>query len=481
MLQLTFPEALKETFLLLAVLTGLCFTFGFFFLLFLKNLSSRGRLIALLMALLPLAWPSLNLAFLLRSALSYTGPIPTFLRSLGLTWAEAPPLWGTSFTLFLNLFPYVVMSCFLALRTKEKSWDFAATHFRLSNAFLIRKFIFPTSLPYLGAGTLAVLFEALSDFGASSTWNLSTLSTTLVRTWFSLFSLEAAKLFAFGLMVVSVSIFAAEKLFPIKSEKSQFPLMEKRKLPPFFTWLGAFLTLMICTFGFLLPLLELLRLADWSRWDTFMIPTINTMAWTLLFSVLVATLSLGQQILSHLSPRDPFEAPLQTLKWGYALPGTLLAVSALPVLTLLRNSWNWPETVVFGTGLVWFYWVKFNFLSSRYLENHFRSLTENQKLLVQETSPLPTLTRWWIMLGWAKSFYFPIVGILLVDISKELPLILMLRPAGFHNLMTRSYDFISEGFWNLAALPSLILLGFGLLGIFFVLISLRRNSYDTNS
>ncbi|MFN7263020.1 MAG: hypothetical protein ACK5UJ_04375, partial [Pseudobdellovibrionaceae bacterium] len=110
-----------------------------------------------------------------------------------------------------------------------------------------------------------------------------------------------------------------------------------------------------------------------------------------------------------------------------------------------------------------------------------RSLTENQKLLVQEASPLSFMTRLWILLGWARSFYLPIVGLLLVDISKELPLMLMLRPAGYHNLMTRSYDFISEGFWNLAALPSLLLLGFGLIGVLFLLLSLQRNSYDTNT
>ncbi|MFN7453832.1 MAG: hypothetical protein ACK5RO_04140 [Pseudobdellovibrionaceae bacterium] len=480
-LQITFPEALKETLVLLTLLTTLCFVAGFLFLLFLKNLNSKWRLVALFVSLLPLAWPSLNLAFLLRSSLSFTGPLPSLLREMGLNWPELSPLVGTTLTLFLNLFPYVVISSFLALKAKEKSWDFAASHFRLNNRYLIRKFVLPASLPYLAAGTLAVLFEALSDFGASSTWNLSTLSTTLVRTWFSLFSLEAAKLFAFGLMLIAFSIFSAEKIFPLKSEKSQFPLMERRRLHIGWTWAGSLLSLLIFSLGFLLPLSELLRLADWSRWSSFLQPALNTLGWTLVFSLLVAGLSLLQQIVSHLSPKDQLEVPLQTLKWGYALPGTLLAVSALPLLTTLRNEWEWKESLVFVVGLVWFYWVKFNFLASRYLDNHFRSLTENQKLLVQEASPLSFMTRLWILLGWARSFYLPIVGLLLVDISKELPLMLMLRPAGYHNLMTRSYDFISEGFWNLAALPSLLLLGFGLIGILFLLLSLQRNSYDTNT
>jgi iron(III) transport system permease protein len=349
------------------------------------------------------------------------------------------------------------------------------------------KIILPSARPAIVAGLLLVAMETLSDFGSVSFFGVSTLTTGIYNAWISFDDLILANRLSFYLLVFILVLFVLENLSrkkaqyhtPIKSgikKKSSIDLKGKK----------AFLACLFCSvvffISFLFPVLQMLywtinypkHLADLNLVKLI----VNTMLLVFLSSFFLILLSFISNYGNRVT-RSKFLNILTTFSVsGYAIPGIILAVSFITFISWFDNTVinflgiKTIKSVFIGSilGLILVYFIRFyslasNGIKSSYLKINY-SIDESAYLLGY--SKFKTFTN--IHIPFLKNSML-LVGVLIaIEIIKELPITLVLRPFNFETFATTAYIFASQDLLEAAAAPSLFLI---IIASFFILITSR--------
>lgn len=427
--------------------------------------------------IVPLAFPAYVLAFVYLGLLDYAGPVQTTLRaSLGavpapLRMLAAPE--GVIVVLTLALFPYVyllVRASFTAagLSSFEAGRSLGRGALRVFFTVCV-----PAARPAIVAGLSLALMEALADFGAVSVFGFDTFTTAVYKTWLGMFNLAAAAQLASLLMLFMLLLIAGERLHRRAVFRTESRLLKPHRIR--LTGLHAFAATafvgLVVTLATVVPLVQLLVWA---------LPRIHELAEPRLLQPLFSSLTLGLSgavltvgaglimvIASWRAPRR-LQMAAELAATGYAIPGTVLAVALLATAATLDRHLGWTlagsAVLLLMAYLIRFAraaWGPLDAVAARIRPHHVevaRSLG---------ASRLQVLTRVFVPLlrpGLVSAFLLTAV-----EVIKEMPATLLLRPFGWDTLSVRVYELTAEGQWERAAIPALVLVALGSLPAFVLL------------
>jgi len=418
---------------------------------------------------LPLAFPTYVLAFIYLGMLDYAGPVQTAWReSLG----ASPALFeamsrpgGVLFILILAFYPYVYLLARAAfvgggLAAFEASRSLGQgpvrTFFRVS---------LPVARPAVVAGLALALMEALADFGAVSIYGFDTFTTAIYRTWLGMFNLTAAVQLASILMLFVFLLLGVER-FSRSSRAGQVerrPTGHRIRLTGSRGWLATAVQLVVLMIAVVLPLIQLLVWA-WPQLSDLMDARLVRVVFNTMLLGLSGALAvvLGGILLLAATYRGSRKQQLlgEVAALGYAIPGTVLAVAIM--LAFLKFDRVAGTTLAGGmAALVMAYLIRFVRVAWGPLDS-VAGRIRPQYVEVARSLGVP---RWYRLSRINLPLLWPglITAFLLalVEVAKEMPATLMLRPFGWETLAVRIYELTAEGQWEMAAVPALILVGLG--------------------
>jgi iron(III) transport system permease protein len=452
--------------------------------------------------LLPLAMPAYVLAYAWTDALQFSGPLQTALREAfgwrGALWPDVRSFGGAVPLFVLCLYPYVYLLTRAALGERAVRLMEAA---RLLGAPMRRRVLqvaLPMARPAIAAGTALALMETLADYGVGAYFGLTTFSTGIYKAWLVMNDRIAAAQLAAVLLLVVAALLMAERTAQRRlrfagSRNAAAAGAEAR--PLHLRGLGRVAVLLLCALpvlmGFVLPVLWLARMlwqeamhadfglplarfAEWA-WASFRLAGMAALAATALALALGFALRQG--------PGGPGGRLLQpaarTLSLGYAVPGAVIAVGILlPAGWLQAQFPNAGVTaLVTGTlfGLIYAYLVRFSAVALQSVEAGYArvpgTIDETARML---GSGAPRLF-WRLHLPLLQRSAWAAALLVFVDVMKELPATLVLRPFGSDTLAVVAYNFARDERLAEAALPSLAIVAVGLIPVMMLSRALRHN------
>lgn len=425
--------------------------------------------------ILPLAVPTYVMAYLFVDLLQFSGPIQTTLRAiLGMDslWFFPDPrsLSGAIWSFSFCLFPYV----YLITRTAflERSGRLIEVSETLGYSPLkgFFKLVLPMARPAIFAGMALALMEVLADFGAVSYFGVQTFATGIFKAWLSFGDRVAAVQLALGLLSFVLLIFFIEQ-----SSRSKLRYASSSRGRPLAKSLAGKRAVFAFTFcsatllcGFLLPAFALLQLL-FKQGLTADIRYLDWLTNSLVVSILTAVISVVLAVFFaysvRMNPRLSWVNRL--LGFGYALPGAVLAIGILSFLEIFQLAWWMSASMLV---LVYAYLVRFLSSSLQSVETGLARITPS----MDASAALLGLSRTQIL----KRVHVPLLKrslitaglFVFVDVMKELPATLLLRPFNFDTLAVATYQLAADERLAELALPSLTIV---LVGLFPVLVLSR--------
>ncbi|MCC5794249.1 MAG: iron ABC transporter permease [Chromatiales bacterium] len=451
--------------------------------------------------LLPMAVPGYVMATAMVGITEFDGPLHQLLRVfLG---SDARPwrlsgLGGVVFALTLVLYPYVYLlarNAFLSqgARSLEVGQSLGAS--RLRSFFTIS---LPLARPWLAAGALLALMEALADFGTVAVFNYDTFTTAIYRAWYGMFSVQSAlQLSGVLILAVIIVVIAEQRLRGSRLYTSlqaggahdPRPIVLRGSL----RWLATLCAGSVFMLAFLLPAIQLIAWAAPNLARDFDARYIGFARNSLVLAAIAAGLVTALGLLLAYATRLSRPAALGriTARWatlGYAFPGTVLAVGVFVPVAAAGDGINHLLALLFGeqagrvvlTGtlftLLLAYCIRFLAVAHSPLASQLQRITQSLDEAARGMGETG--------LGLLRRVHLPILrrglltaGVLVfVDVMKELPVTLMIRPFGWDTLATRVFQMTAEGEWERAALPALAIVAVGLIPVILLLSQTERRN-----
>lgn len=452
------------------------------------------------MLLLPLAIPGYIIGYAYADFLAYAGPLQTGLREVFGWRAKADywfpdvyNVWGVSAMLTAVLYPYVYLlarAAFLEQTANAFDASRALGHGPWS-AFV--RVALPLARPAIAAGAALALMEALADFGTMQYYGVRTFTTAIYRTWFGMGDQTAAAQLATGLLVFVLALIALE-LHARGAQRFTQVGRGARKGPAFRLggWRAA-LAFAVCAIpvvaGFVAPVLILVRLhligGDPFMSERFWRYAWNSLTLATLAAVLLVTVAVLLAYATRLSQGRPLRALVRLSTIGYAVPGTVVAVGVLAPLGAFDNAVDgfFRETFGFSTGLIlsgtlvavmFAYLVRFLAIAYGAVDSGFvkisRTMDDAARMLGEKPGGVVARVHAPLLRGSLLTAAL----IVFVDVLKELPATLIVRPFNFDTLAVRVYQLASDERLAQAATGALAIVAVGILPVLLLMRMMAR-------
>lgn len=443
--------------------------------------------------MLPFALPAYVLAFVFVGVMDFGGPVQAGLRSL----LGLPPAWsfevrntlGVIVVMTLVLYPYVYMLARVSFLGQGRSAYEAARSLGQGPWSAFYRVSLPMARPGIVAGLSLALMEALADFGAVAVFNYDTFTTAIYKAWFGFFDLQSAAQLASILLTIVLVALIVERRYRARARFTDSGGNGRRRIR-----LRAGQAVAASAFGwavfllaFVAPVYQLLEWAWQSTADVdaryvgLFVHTLSLGAMAGILTV-AAALVLAYANRYHADVSTAVSVRIGTL--GYALPGSVLAVGVMLSLTWIDH--RFADAVLWLTGaeiglllsgsviaLLMAYFARFLAVAYGPVDSGLERISPS----IRDAARSLGAGQWETV----RRVYLPMLrpglltaGLLvLVDVMKEMPATLLLRPFGWDTLAVRIYELTSEGEWERAAVPAVALLVVGLLP---VILLVRRSA-----
>ena len=422
----------------------------------------RGRTALSWLLMLPLASPAYIVAYVYTDLLEVSGPVQTALRSwlsLGINDLQFPPirnLTGAAVLLSLVLYPYIYLLCRNSFAGRSGvQFDAARVlgHGPFSAFFRVA---LPAARPAIVGGLALVLMETLADFGVVSYFSVPTFSTGIFRTWLGLGDPQAAlKLASLMLLFVIVLVGLEEGNRRGAVDRSDIAGASQINL----TGVRAFLAIAACVLpivlGFVIPAVTLaLYAADNVNAVTqakFSQLALNSLLLAMAAGIGVTLIACVLAYVKRLRPSPFTHGLIRVSTLGYALPGILLAVALLKPVggfdAWLMETWSGLSTPLLSGSLfllLYAYVCRFLTVAYQSIDSGFAGISHD---IDAAARTLGTTTSEMI-----RKIHFPLLRpsifaaclLVFVDVMRELPATLILRPFNFDTLATQVYRLASD-------------------------------------
>ncbi len=444
--------------------------------------------------MLPLAVPAYVLAFVMIGLLDFSGPVQSWLRGVFGKDVWFPPIrseGGVILVMVLAFYPYVYMLARAAFLSQGRSMLETGRLFGLSPARSFMRVTLPMARPAIAAGVALALMETLADFGAVSVFNYDTFTTAIYKAWFGFFNLNvAAQLATVLLLFVAVALYAERRL---RGDARYHVSLKVARDVPYQLRGGkavmAFsVSALVVGVAFVIPLIQL---ALWglsvaaeeidARYLRFLG---NTLALGALAALVTTIAALLLSYTYRLRPDRITQGAVRTATLGYALPGSVLAVGVMISFVWLDAriasiSLHMLDVTVgpllTGTvvALILAYAVRFLAVAYGPVDSAFERIRPSvlQVARCLGAGNMAILRR--ISIPMLRTGLVSALLLVFVEVMKEMPATLLLRPFGWTTLATRIFELTSEGEWERAALPAVTLV---LAGLIPVVLLVRRTA-----
>ena len=444
--------------------------------------------------MLPFAIPAYVLAFVFVGLLDFSGPVQTLLREWlgsGIRLPSVRSTGGVIIVFVLVFYPYVYLLARTAFLAQGKGFMEAARVLGLTPWQAFWRVALPVARPAIGAGVALALMEALADFGAVSVFNFDTFTTAIYKTWYGFFSLSSAtQLASLLLLFVAVLLFSEQRARGAIRPSNERP--RGKALYKLRGWKAILATTWCCVVflcAFVIPVLQLLAWF-WQRGrfdldERYTALITHTLYLGLLAAAITVSAALLLAFAKRMTPTKRMHALVGFANLGYALPGSVLAVAIMLAFSYLDEHAVIPLSLSLGgagkpillgslSALLLAYMIRFMAVAYGPLEG----------ALARIKPSLPEASRSLGISGVSlfRRVYLPLLLpgslsaalLVFVDVLKEMPATLLMRPFGWDTLAVRIFEMTSEGEWARASLPALTLV---LVGLLPVILLIRRSAY----
>lgn len=445
--------------------------------------------------MLPFAVPAYVLAFVMIGLLDFAGPLQTLLRSwLGNDFRmfSIRSTGGVIFVLVLVFYPYVYMLARGAFLAQGRGLMEAARILGHSPWHAFWRVALPMARPAIGAGAALAVMETLADFGAVSVFNYDTFTTAIYKTWYGFYSLQTAtQLASLLLLFVLLALYAERRA----QGSRRFPGVDKPRQGALFQlrgargWLATGYCLLVLAMAFVIPLLQLfywLLTSDRNDFDDRYWSLIrNTLALGGIAAFMTVSVALLMVLARRLQPMRRVRSAVALANLGYALPGSVLAVGIMFAFSFADNQLlvplqGWlgieePRPWLLGSlfALLLAYLIRFMAVASGPLDTALARIRPALPEAAHSLGHSGFSVFWRVYLPLLVPGLLSAGLLVFVDVLKEMPATLLMRPFGWDTLAVRIHSLTAEGDWPRAALPAITLVATGLLP---VIVLIRRSA-----
>ncbi|ABV93762.1 putative ABC transporter permease component [Dinoroseobacter shibae DFL 12 = DSM 16493] len=459
-----------------------------------------GRRWLEVLLVLPLAFPAYVLAYAYTHVLDHPGIVQATLRSV-MGWGprdywfpEIRSLGGAAAMLILVLYPYVYLLARAAFVQQSATTFFAAralgrTPFR---AFL--EVSMPMARPAIAAGVLLATMETIADFGTVSYFGVHTFATGIYTSWFNMGDRVAASQLALGLLGFALLLAVLERQSRGSAKyhggKRQ-EAMPRTTLTGWHRWSATILCGAPVLLGVAIPIVTLLVMGIGSEQNLLSRRYIRFITNSLTLASAAAVLTVCAAVIlgyyQRVRPGPRSDAALYIARLGYAIPGGVIAVGLLVPFALFDNTLDaWMRanfdlsTGLLLTGSIWLlvgaYMIRFLAAALGAYEGGQATINLNLDYAARVLGQTAYGTLRRVHLPILTPSLLTALLIVFVDVMKELPATLIMRPFNYDTLAVQAYRLASDERLEGAAVPSLLIVAVGLLPVILLCRQVRRQS-----
>lgn len=436
---------------------------------------------------LPLAVPAYVMAYVYTDFLQFVGPVQTALRDFfewrrGDYWfPDIRTLSGAMLMFVFVLYPYVYLLARTAFLERAGGVLEAARTLGIGPWRAFFTVSLPLARPAIAAGVALALMETLADYGTVAYFAVNTFTTGIYRAWFSLGDRVASAQLAAILLGFVLLLVAMER---ITRGRARYHNTSNRHRPPPGRLRGgtALLATLACltplALGFLLPASLLLRMAlgdgDAQFGARFLMLARNSLTLAGLTALVAVTLAVLLAYSARLSKTLLTQGLNRLVGLGYAVPGTVIAVGVLIPVTRLDNwlAGQWenafgsnPGLLLTGgiAALIYAYLVRFLAVALQTVEASLSKITPSMDDAARCLGLGQGASLRRVHVPILRGSLFTASLLVFVDVMKELPATLVMRPFNFDTLATQAYTLAADERLTEASTASLAIVAVGLL------------------
>lgn len=449
----------------------------------------RGRRVLEIGLVLPLAFPAYVLAYAYTHVLDHPGIVQSTLRSVtgwgprDYWFPEIRSLGGAVVMLTLVLYPYVYLLARAAFASQSATTFYAAQSLGQTRLGAFWRISLPMARPAIASGAMLVGMETIADFGTVSYFGVQTFAVGIYSSWFSFADRAAAAQLSLGLLAFALLLAILER---INRGEARYAFGRKFEQMPRVSlkgWRGH-IAMLVCFlpafFGCFLPVVMLSEMALGSEQDLLSPRYLHFARNSITLGVCAAVITVSVALLlgSLARNRDSWfaTAALYIGRMGYAVPGGVIAVGLLVPFAFFDNTLDayMRETFDVSTGLlftgsIWLlvcaYMIRFLAAAIGAYEGGVSVINPN----MDSAARVLGQSEW----GLLRRVHFPLLRpslftallIVFVDVMKELPATLIMRPFNFDTLAVQAHRLAADERLAGAAVPSLVIVAIGTLPV----------------
>lgn len=440
--------------------------------------------------ILPLSIPPYIAAYTYAGMLGYTGVIQTFLRNnLGMEvsqkYFDIMSLKGSIFIFTIFLLPYVYMVVRSYLEKQSASLIENARLLGENSLGIFFRVVIPICRIVIVSGVTLVILEVLSDYGVVSYFGIQTFSTAIFTSWFSMSDVNSSLRLAAILLLAVFVVINAEKFLrgrrKYSATNTKIRSLSRKKLNKFYGTLAFSYCMIILSLGFIIPTAQLLKWAIMSYSkvlnEDFFVLMYNSLWVAVVSSLLIVIMAIIIANFTRINDNLLSKLYSKITLIGYSIPGAVIAITMVTFFVDLDKNLEWlykiidpnSPTLVLSASLVMLifaYLVRFLAVGYQSIEGGFEKVGKKFYEASRTLGYSKTSTFFLIDLPMIKPAILGAFSLVFVDIIKELPLALLLRPFNFHTLSTKVFNYANDEMIVEASIPSLIIILLSFITIF---------------
>lgn len=437
---------------------------------------------------LPMAMPAYVMAYVYTDFLQFVGPVQTGLRDAfgwqhGDYWfPDIRTLPGAILMFVSVLYPYVYLLARSAFLERASGMLEAARTLGMGPWRAFFAVSLPLARPAIAAGIALALMETLADYGTVAYFAVNTFTTGIYRAWFSLGDRVAAAQLASMLLGFVLFLLMVERISRGRARYNNTTGRNRPMAGAHLSGLNAALAILVCTLplvmGFVLPALLLLKMAlaegDAQFGERFIMLARNSFVLASITALIGVLLALLLAYGARLSKTTLANALNRLVGLGYAVPGAVIAVGVLIPVTRLDNwlAGQWvlwfgynPGLLLTGgiAALIYAYLVRVLGVALHTVESSLAKITPNMDDAARSMGLGQGETLRRVHMPMLRGSLLTAALLVFVDVMKELPATLVMRPFNFDTLATQAYTLASDERLAEASTASLAIVAVGLL------------------
>ena len=459
-----------------------------------------GRRVLEVALVIPLAFPAYVMAYAYTHILDHPGIVQATLRSVtgwgprDYWFPEIRSVGGAAAMLILVLYPYVYLLARAAFLSQSATTFHAARSLGRSPRQAFLSVSLPMARPAIASGVLLAVMETIADFGTVSYFGVQTFATGIYTSWFAMADRGASAQLAVGLLAFAMLLAMLERT---TRGQARYHIGRRREAMPRIPLTGATagLAVLLCgipvLLGVVLPATALWTMALGSEQDLLSRRYLDFIQNSLTLAGIAAVLTVvAASVLGSAARAMPGRLSRMALyagRLGYAVPGGVIAVGLMVPFAAFDNALDaWMRatfdisTGLLFTGSIWLlvgaYMIRFLAAAIGAYEGGIASVGPN---LDAAARVLGTG-----VLGTIRKIHVPLLSpslltaalIVFVDVMKELPATLIMRPFNFDTLAVQAHRLAADERLEGAAVPSLVIVGLGLLPVILLIRGIRKDA-----